>query len=117
MLVLYLRSVSSEGPDTGGDSWSSFSGVCVGALIGQWVGHLPLALPFGDTPTPNGELEPRWSAVRILKLEEADRQGPEKTRAAPRRREAAGGMSARRSGTRLLLAAVNACWVPEFSWA
>lgn len=54
--------------------------------------------------------------MRILTLEEADRQGPEKTGAAPRRREAAGGTSARRSGTRLLLAAVNACWVPEFSW-
>lgn len=69
MLVLYLRSVSSEGPDTGGDSWSAFSGVCGGGLIGQWVGHLPLALPFGrHLPIPNGELEPRWSTVRILKL-------------------------------------------------
>lgn len=37
--------------------------------------------------------------MRILKLKETDRQGPEKTRAAPRRREAAGGTSARRSGT------------------
>lgn len=80
-------------------------------------GSSSLGLAFQrHLPSPNGELEPRWSTVRILKLEETDRQGPEKTRAAPRRREAAGGTSARRSGTRLLLAAVNACWVPEFSW-
>lgn len=63
MLVLYLRSVSSEGPDTGEDSWSAFSGVCVGALIGQWVGHLPLALPFRDTSPPQME---SWNLDGLL---------------------------------------------------
>lgn len=59
MLVFYLRSVSSEGPDTGGDGWSAFSGVCVGALIG----HLPLALPFGDNPPPQME---SWNLGGLL---------------------------------------------------
>lgn len=65
MLVLYLRSVISEGPDSGGDKlvclqWSLCEGpdrsvcgssdpseVCMTELLRR--GYLPLALPFGDT--------------------------------------------------------------------